>query len=115
MLEIFPPSLRLLFALGLLLFVMRWNAALGSQTKRQLVLLTWGLAFLAYMLTIGHKEVRYLLPLDILVVIISAMSVTALFRWIARQSRPVGVAGVLVGVAVAVADCAGPVQGLRGP
>ena len=114
-LEIFPPSLRLLFALGLLLLVMRWNAALGSQTKRQLVLLTWGLAFLAYMLTIGHKEVRYLLPLAIPVVIISAMSVTALFRWIARQERPVWVAGTLFGVAVAVADYASPLQKLRDP
>ena len=114
-LEIFPPSLWLFFALGLLLFVMRWNAALGSQTKRQLVLLTWGLAFLAYMLTIGHKEVRYLLPLAIPVVIISAMSVTALFRWIARQERPVWVAGTLFGVAVAVADYASPLQKLRDP
>ena len=115
MLEIFPPSLWLFFALGLLLFVMRWNTALGSQTKRQLVLLTWGLAFLAYMLTIGHKEVRYLLPLAIPVVIISAMSVTALFGWIARQERPVRVAGVLLGVAVAVADYASPLQKLRDP
>ena len=114
-LEIFPPSLRLLFALGLLLLVMRWNAALGSQTKRQLVLLTWGLAFLAYMLTIGHKEVRYLLPLAIPVVIISALGVAALCRWIARQARPVWIAGTLLGVAVAVADYASPFQELRGP
>ena len=114
-LEIFPPSLRLFFALGLLLFVIRWHAALGSQTKRQLVLLMWGLAFFAYMLTIGHKEVRYLLPLAIPVVIISALSVTALFRWIARQAGPVWVAGALLGVAVAVADYASPFQKLRGP
>jgi len=113
-LEIFPPSLRLLFALGLLLFVMRWNAAL-SQTNRQLVLLTWGLAFFAYMLTIGHKEVRYLLPLAIPVVIISALGVAALCRWIARQARPVWIAGTLLGVAVAVADYASPFQELRGP
>ena len=114
-LEIFPPSLRLLFALGLLLFVMRWNAALDSQTNRQLVLLTWGLAFFAYMLTIGHKEVRYLLPLAIPVVIISALGVAALCRWIARQARPVWIAGTLLGVAVAVADYASPFQELRGP
>jgi len=128
-LEIFPPSLRLLFALGLLSPVMRWamryqsqgetipaeNAALSSQTKRQLVLLMWGLAFFAYMLTIGHKEVRYLLPLAIPVVIISALSLTALFRWIPRQARPVWVAGVLLGVAVAVADYASPFQKLRAP
>jgi len=114
-LEMFPPSLRLFFALGLLLFVMRWPAALGSQTKRQLVLLMWGLAFFAYMLTIGHKEVRYLLPLAIPVVIISALSVTAFFRWIAHQARAVWVAGVLLGVAVAVADYASPFQKLRAP
>ena len=129
MLEIFPPSLWLFFALGLLSPVMRWamryqsegetlpaeHAALGSQTKRQLVLLIWGLLFFAYMLTIGHKEVRYLLPLAIPVVIISALSVTALLRWIARQAGPVWVAGVLLGVAAAVADYASPFQKLRGP
>ncbi len=114
-LEIFPPSLWLFFALGLLLFVMRWPAALGRQTKRQLVLLIWGLLFFAYMLTIGHKEVRYLLPLAIPVVIISALGVTALCRWIARQARPVWVAGALLGFAVAVADYASPFQKLRGP
>ncbi len=128
-LEIFPPSLWLFFALGLLSPVMRWamryqsegetvpaeNAALSSQTKRQLALLMWGLAFLAYMLTIGHKEVRYLLPLAIPVVIISALGVAASCRWIARQARPVWVAGVLLGVAVAVADYASPFRKLRAP
>ncbi len=128
-LQIFPPSLWLFFALGLCSPVMRWglryrskgetapaeNPALSSQTKRQLVLLMWGLFFFAYMLTIGHKEVRYLLPLAIPVVIISALSVTALFRWIARQARPVWVAGALLGVAVAVADYASPFQKLRDP
>jgi 4-amino-4-deoxy-L-arabinose transferase-like glycosyltransferase len=110
-LEIFPPSLWLFFALGLLSPVMRW----AGQAKRQLVLLVWGLAFFAYMLTIGHKEVRYLLPLAIPVVIISALGVTALFRWIARQAGPVWVAGGLLGVAVAVADYASPFQKLRDP
>jgi 4-amino-4-deoxy-L-arabinose transferase-like glycosyltransferase len=110
-LEIFPPSLWLFFALGLLSPVMRW----ASQTKRQLVLLIWGLAFLAYMLTIGHKEVRYLLPLAIPVVIISALGVTALFGWIARQAGLVWIAGLLLGVAVAVADYASPFQKLRDP
>jgi len=128
-LEIFPPGLWLFFALGLCSAVVRWglryhsegetvsaqNAALSSQTKRQLVLLMWGLVFFAYMLTIGHKEVRYLLPLAIPVVIISALGVTALLRWIARQARPVWVAGVLLGVAVAVADYASPLQKLRDP
>jgi 4-amino-4-deoxy-L-arabinose transferase-like glycosyltransferase len=115
-LEIFPPSLWLFFALGLLSPDMRWaNAALTSQAKRQLVLLLWGLAFFAYMLTIGHKEVRYLLPLAIPVVIISALGATTLFRWIARQPRPVWAAVVLLGVAVAVADYASPFQKLRGP
>src|SRR5207302_7812944 len=125
-LEIFPPSLWLFFALGLCSPVTRWgsryrsegeavpaeNPGLSSQAKRQLVLLMWGLLFFAYMLTIGHKEIRYLLPLAIPVVIVSALSVTALFRWIARQAKPVWVAGVLLGVAVAVADYASPFQKL---
>src|SRR2546429_1923063 len=34
-LEIFPPSLRPFFSLWLLLFGMRWNAALNSQTNPQ--------------------------------------------------------------------------------
>lgn len=113
--EIFPPSLWLLFALGLLSPVMAETAALSIQAKRQLVLLMWGLLFFAYMLTIGHKEVRYLLPLAIPVVIISALGVTALCRWVAGQARPVWVVGVLLGVAVTVADYASPFQKLRGP
>ena len=115
-LEIFPPSLWLFFALGLLSPVMCRAMRYQSEgTKRQLALLMWGLAFFAYMLTIGHKEVRYLLPLAIPVVIISALGVTALFGWIARQAGPVWVAGALLGVAVAVADYASPFQRLRAP
>jgi hypothetical protein len=115
-LEIFPPSLWLFFALGLLSPVMCRAMRYQSEgTKRQLALLMWGLAFFAYMLTIGHKEVRYLLPLAIPVVIISALGVAASCRWIARQARPVWVAGVLLGVAVAVADYASPFRKLRAP
>ena len=115
-LEIFPPSLWLFFALGLLSPAMCRAMRYQSEgTKRQLALLMWGLAFLAYMLTIGHKEVRYLLPLTIPVVIISALGVAASCRWIARQAGPVWVAGALLGFAVAVADYASPFQKLRGP
>ena len=41
-----------------------------------------------YMLTIPHKEVRYLLPLAIPVVVVSALGLAALYHWFERQTTP---------------------------
>jgi 4-amino-4-deoxy-L-arabinose transferase-like glycosyltransferase len=128
--EIFPYSMWLFFGVGALLPIARWARwrrngdgarSLASitessdQTKRQIVLLIWGAAFLVYMLRIPHKEVRYLLPLAIPVGVISALGLAALCRWFARQTTPVRVVGLLLGVAIMIVDYATPFQKLMGP
>jgi len=120
----------LFFGVGALLPIARWARwrrngdgarSLASitessdQTKRQIVLLIWGAAFLVYMLRIPHKEVRYLLPLAIPVGVISALGLAALCRWFARQTTPVRVVGLLLGVAIMIVDYATPFQKLMGP
>ena len=128
--EIFPYSMWLFFGVGVLLPIACWAiyrrngegatpltplTGFSDQTKRQLVLLTWGAAFLVYMLMIPHKEVRYLLPLAIPVVVISALGLAALFRWFAHQATPVRVVGLLLGVALVIANYGTPFQKLMGP
>jgi hypothetical protein len=68
------------------------------------------------MLSIPHKEVRYLLPLAIPVVVISALGLAELFRWCARRrAGPVGAVGILLGIAVVMLDYAPSLQKLREP
>jgi 4-amino-4-deoxy-L-arabinose transferase-like glycosyltransferase len=79
--EIFPMTVWALFALGIAELLRSRSCAAGRsarsvEDKRQIVLLAWGAAFLAYMLTIPHKEVRYLLPLAIPVLVIAAVGLT---------------------------------------
>ena len=130
LLQVFPYSTWLFFGAGVLLPVARRAmhrrtgedgglltglAELSDQTKRQIVLLMWGVAFFAYMLSIPHKEVRYLLPLAISVVVISALGLAELFRWCARQASPVKAAGLLLGIAVVMLDYAPSLQKLVEP
>ena len=130
LLQVFPYSMWLFFGTGVLLPVARWAtcrrtgedgerltglAGLSDQAKRQFVLLMWGGAFFAYMLSIPHKEVRYLLPLAIPVVVISALGLAELFRWCARQARSVRAIGILLGAAVVMLDYAPSLQKLREP
>src|SRR5438128_4549813 len=90
-------------------------AGLSDRTRREFVLLMWGGAFFAYMLSIPHKEVRYLLPLAIPVVVISALGLAELFRWCARQARSVRAIGILLSAAVVMLDYAPSLQKLREP
>jgi hypothetical protein len=127
--EIFPPSLWLAFAVGVLALVARSFVRPQSErtdpavalrdiadvTRRQVVLLLWGASFLAYMLTIPHKEVRYLLPLAIPVVLIGAAGAAALLRWLARQALPVRVGGFLLGALLLIADDAPSFEKLASP
>ena len=130
LLQVFPYSMWFFFGAGVLLPVARRAmdrrtgedggrltglAGLSDQTKRQFVLLMWAGAFFAYMLSIPHKEVRYLLPLAIPVVIISALGLAELFRWFARQARTVKAIGILLGIAVVMLDYAPSLQKLREP
>jgi 4-amino-4-deoxy-L-arabinose transferase-like glycosyltransferase len=127
---IFPTSMWLFFGVGVLLPIARWAmrrrngdgdrlltqpAEFSDQTKRQIVLLLWGAAFLVYMLRIPHKEVRYLLPLAIPVVVISALGLAALCRWFERQTTPVRVVGLLLGFALVIVNYGTPFQKLMGP
>ena len=130
LLEVFPYSMWLFFGAGILLPIARramhgrtdedgktvtGSTGLSDQTRRQFVLLMWGGAFLAYMLSIPHKEVRYLLPLAIPVVVIGALGLAELFRWCERQARPIRAIGILLGAAVVMLDYAPSLHKLREP
>src|SRR5262249_40728029 len=120
LLEIFPYSMLLLLAIGALLTaahcakhrrsLLAWLAELDDQAKREVVLLVWGIAFLLYMLRTPHKEIRYLLPLAIPVVAVSAVGLVELLRWCARQAFPVRTIGLLLGAALVVLDYAPSLQ-----
>jgi 4-amino-4-deoxy-L-arabinose transferase-like glycosyltransferase len=86
-----------------------------GQVSRQITLLVWGSAFFAYMLSIPHKETRYLLPLAIPAVVLAAVGIARLWQWFGRQATPLRVAGVLLGSVVAVADYGSPLLRLAGP
>jgi hypothetical protein len=127
---VFPSSIWPLAALGLLVPFVRTFAArpatgIGPPVatdvapadafRREAVLLTWGLAFLAYMLSIRHKEVRYLLPLVIPVAILAGVGLAEITRWIARKSPAVRAAGVLLLASGAVIQYGSPLQKLAEP
>lgn len=125
--EIFPVSMWILFAVGVLApLVRQWqrNRAEGkpdftapprNELKQWFVLLVWGGAFFVYMLTIPHKEVRYLLPLAIPVLIISGLGATALVTWISRQGTVTRAAGLSLAFVVAIMDYGHPFLKLGEP
>lgn len=130
LLQIFPVSMLLLLGFGILCASVRavrhrqtgdslgslaGEAEAGAEEKRQIVLLVWGLAFFVYMLSIPHKEVRYLLPLAIPFVVVSALGLGELARWLSRRTIPVMVAGLLLCLAVGMWDYAPSFQKLMGP
>ncbi len=127
---VFPSIVWPLAALGLLgplvrAFAERRSAGIGPSVatdvapaealRRELVLLVWGFAFMAYMLSIPHKEARYLLPLVIPVVILAGVGLAEITHWIARQSRGVRAAGLLLLAGVAVVQYGSPLQRLTEP
>lgn len=125
---IFPPSTWIAFALGVLAPFARLvrpgkEAASREPTrpgpsqagKRTLVLLLWAMSFLAYMLTIPHKEMRYLLPLAIPVTVIGGAGAATLVRWVGRRAAPVRIAALLLVGAIVTADDATSLGSLRGP
>jgi len=90
-------------------------ANLNHRTERVLALLVWGAAFFVYMLRIPHKEVRYLLPLAIPVVIVSALGAAQIGRWLARRAMPFKAFGLLLAAAVAAVEFGPPFAKLTQP
>ena len=127
--EIFPINLWLFFGVGTVTALSRlrelsWSPGTlfsaqsgerSSQLMRQAVLLIWGVAFFAYMLTIPHKEVRYLLPLAIPVIVISSLGIITLYRWAMLQAAPVKIAALLFVAIILVVDDAAALKPLAGP
>ena len=122
---IFPPSLWALFAATVVLLILTWarrgqsgdaaESVDGDPLKRQTSLLVWGLAFFLYMLSIPHKEMRYLLPLAIPVVAIGAAGFAALVTWFGRRARGLQVAGALLAVFFLVEDYGASFMKVAGP
>jgi 4-amino-4-deoxy-L-arabinose transferase-like glycosyltransferase len=127
--EIFPFSLQVLLAVAVALLVLQSLARARTQNptesgasaesldkiKRQATLTIWGAAFFAYMLSIPHKEIRYLLPLAIPAVVIGAVGTTGLCQWLVQQRTPLKAAGLLLGVLFVAVDYGSPLLRLAGP
>ena len=117
--EIFPVSLGLLFVAGAGCAAARWAgrfrsargtplrraaAGLDRGSRRILSLVLWGGAYFTYMATIPHKEVRYLLPLAIPVVIVSAAGAAEIWQRCAACSLRVRLCALALGCTVAWHD-----------
>jgi len=89
--------------------------AVRGQIMRQVTLLVWGGAFFAYMLSIPHKEIRYLLPLAIPAVVLAAVGIARLWRWVEFRGMPLQVAAISFGTLIAVADYGPVLRNLTGP
>jgi 4-amino-4-deoxy-L-arabinose transferase-like glycosyltransferase len=117
--EVFPLGVRLLFVLGVLSVgigsVKQWQAntsapalpiasKIGKSWAGQLILLFWAIAFFVYMVSIPHKEVRYLLPLAIPVSILAGLGLSGAIQWLQRQATVLKFIGFSVVVLVLVLD-----------
>jgi hypothetical protein len=67
------------------------------------------------MLSIPHKEVRYLLPLAIPAVVLAAVGIATLWRWVAPRAMPLRLAAILLGALIAVVDYGPPLRTLTDP
>ena len=128
--SVFPLAVVLLFALGTAVLaagVLRLHrnhpdmgaklAALRDEAalRQGLILLATGVAFLINMLTIPHKEVRYLLPLAIPVVMIGALGFRSLPAWLMPQGRAARFAGLALAGAMILATFAPSFERLAQP
>lgn len=128
LLVVFPASLWLLVGLGVGTLALRLRcqvraaprglaepAGLDAMTRRRVVLLLWGIAFFIYMLGIPHKEVRYLLPLSIPVVMLAAVAAADVFVRLQRRAQPWLAVGLVLAAIVVAADYAPALRRLGGP
>ena len=127
LLELFPASLLVLFALGTATLARRiWRqarvagilpalAALDQTDRRLVVLVLWGIAFLVYMCGIPHKEVRYLLPLGIPVVMLAAIASADILSWLKTRSQPWRTAALALTAIAIAADYAPALRSLGEP
>lgn len=60
--------------------------SLDVGVKHMIVLLVWGVLFFAYMLTVAHKETRYIIPIAIPIVILSAVGLVWIFETIIKRN-----------------------------
>ena len=86
----------------------------AEARMRCLVLSTWGVAFFVYMLMTPHKEVRYLLPIAIPVLVIAAVGARVIVDRIALRgmtARTIAVALVAAIVALQFGSVLSPLSG----
>ena len=69
-----------------------------------LLLLLWGIGFFAYMSSIPHKGVRYLIPTAIPVVVIAAVGIKAGWHWVSQRGAALRVVFGLLAAALVVND-----------
>ncbi len=117
--QVFPISVWVLLLLALALLVRRIAAsargrraaqaappAVDGSSRLLAALLAWGAAYFAYMLSVPHKEVRYLAPLAIPVCVAAAVGLDALLARLERGGKGVKGAALAVTALVAVLEFA---------
>jgi len=118
---IFPTTLALFFIAGIGFAIARargdWStggaSAIGrGPTGHVATLVVWGAAFFAYMSTIPHKEVRYLLPLTIPVVVVAALGMAETWRLLRACGLAVRVVACLAAAVAALIDYCPAFDGL---
>lgn len=127
---VFPFAVLVFFALGAavlaggVLRLYRDDAAMRTRLaglrqdaplRQGLILLAWGMAFFLNMLTIPHKEVRYLLPLAIPVVLIGALGFQAVLGRVMMRRGAARWAGLALMAALLLAAFAPSLQRIGHP
>ncbi len=79
-------------------FIHKYNA-LTNESKHKLILLVWGTLFFVNISTLPHKEVKYLLPTAITVVILSDGGLNYVVKQWFRQTK---IHKVIIGIILAV-------------
>jgi 4-amino-4-deoxy-L-arabinose transferase-like glycosyltransferase len=101
--DIFPPIVLTGFAVGIAVAGYRFatarketpnesDAMADTAARHQIVLLLWGVLFFVHMAIIPHKEVRYLLPLAIPVMTLSAAGFASMSENWRQRGRVTGMA-----------------------
>ena len=90
-------------------------SGLDDTLRHELLLLSWGSLFFIYMLTIPHKETRYLAPLVIPVLVLSAAGVVYMYKTLRERSKFILATVVVVLIALAVRDFYPLYQRLEAP
>ncbi len=90
-------------------------AILDDPLKHEIVLFLWGVLFFIYMLTITHKETRYIIPLAIPVLTLSAVGFDYLYGAIRGKTMLTRASVVIFFIVLVTKECYPSFERLRWP